>query len=59
MYYDCHRNRMMDPYVPSEIKHANIDMLFTFSEGDICYTLCRFIREVKKVNGDDYPPPTH
>ena len=29
-----------------------------FSKGDLCFTLCRFVREVKKMNGDDYPPNT-
>ena len=48
MYYDWHCNRVLDPYVPLQIKTANLDLLYTSSEGDLCYSLCRFIKEVKK-----------
>ena len=41
-----------------EIQSVDIEKLFTFSHGNFCYALCRFIREIKKVNGDDYPANT-
>ena len=58
MYCEWRRNRMLDPFVPNQIKSANLDLLFTFSEGDLCYALCRFIREVKKIDGSEFPPNT-
>ena len=56
MYDDWRRERMLDPYIPREICSANLNALFTFSEGDLDYSLARFIREVKKVDGTDFPP---
>ena len=58
MYVGWRRTRILDPYVPSEIKSADLENLRTFSQGDLCYALCRFIREIKKVNGEEYPPNT-
>ena len=51
MYDQWRANRLLDPYVPIQIKRANLDSLFTFSSGDLEYALCRFIREVKKWMG--------
>ena len=58
MYHQWRANRLLDPYVPIQIKRVNLDSLFTFSSGDLEYALCRFIREVKKVDGTDFPPNT-
>ena len=27
-------------------------------KSDLCYALCRFVREVKKLNGKEFPPNT-
>ena len=58
MYIGWRRSRILDPFVATQIKNADIEKLYMFSQGDFCYSLCRFIREIKKVNGDDYPPNT-
>ena len=58
MYDQWRNNRLLDPYVANEIKRANLSSLFTFSAGDLEYALCRFVREVKKIDGSDFPPNT-
>ena len=42
--------------VSSEILFANLEFVKSFSPGDLCHALCRFICEVKKIDGTDYPP---
>ena len=41
-----------------EILQANLEVLYTFTESDLCFVLLRFIREVKKLDGTEYPPNT-
>ena len=55
LYSDWHRNRIAVPGVCHQIVQANLEMLYTFTQGDLCYSLSRFIREVKKPDGSDYP----
>ena len=42
--------------VPPEIKRASLNALYTFSEIDLAYALSCFVREVKKVDGGEFPP---
>ena len=49
---------MLNPYVPDLINGADLESLFTFSAGDLEYALCRFVREVKKIDGSNFPPNT-
>ena len=58
MYDQWRSNRLLDAYVPDQIRRANLNALSTFSAGDLEYSLCRFVREVKKVDGSDFPPNT-
>ena len=58
MYEEWRRVRMMDPYVPSQIKTSDLNKLLTFSQGDFEYSMSRFVREVKKVDDSDFPPAT-
>ena len=58
LYSDWRRNRIAVPGVCYQIVQANLEMLYTFTQGDLCYSLSRFIREVKKLDGSDYPPNT-
>ena len=58
MFDQWRNNRLLDPYVSDSIKRANLNALFTFSAGDLEYALWRFVREVKKVDGSDFPPNT-
>ena len=58
MYDDWRQERLLDPFIPTQIHSANLNSLFTFSQGDLDYTMSRFIREVKKVDGSEFPPNT-
>ena len=58
MYSEWRRNRLAMPLCPPEIINANLDMVGTFAKNDLCHSLSRFIREVKKLDGSEYPPNT-
>ena len=51
-------NLAVGMYVPDQICRADLNLLFTFSPGDLEYALCRFVLEIKKVDGCEYPPNT-
>ena len=44
--------------VPIEFTRANLNALFTFNKSDLAFALSYFIRKIKKLNGDEYPPNT-
>ena len=58
LYCDWRRNRLGKPGTDYSILQANLEMLNGFAMGDLCHALCRFVREVKKLDGSDYPPNT-
>ena len=58
LYSDWRRNRMTLPGVDCSIIDANLEVLDGFSEFDLAYSLCRFVREVRKLDGSEYPPNT-
>ena len=58
MYNEWRGNRIGKPGVAGEILQANLELLYTFTEHDLGFALSRFIREVKKLDGSDYPPNT-
>ena len=58
MYNDWRRKCLLEPYPAEQIKNANLNSLFSFSQGDLEYALARFIREVRKVDMSEYPPNT-
>ena len=58
MYSQWRLNRMSDGQVPDEIVRANLDLVMGVENSDLCFALARFIREVKKIDGSDYPPNT-
>ena len=58
LYSEWRRNRISKPFCPNQIVNANLDLLFQITQVDLAYSLCRFIREVKKLNGEEYPPNT-
>ena len=58
LYNDWRSNRMSEGVIPSQIVNANLDLLGTLIESDLCYSLSRFVREVKKLNGSEYPANT-
>ena len=50
--------RMSLQGVPDEIIRCDLNSIGDFSKADLCFSMCRFIREVKKLDGSDYPPNT-
>ena len=58
MYCDWRRERLNKVKAPVEIINANLDDLYNVKQQDLCYTLSRFIGEVKKIDNTDYPPNT-
>ena len=43
---------------PDEILKANLDLLYTFDKRDLCYSLSKFVTEIKRLDGKEYPPNT-
>ena len=58
LYSGWRTNRLSKFCNSVEIVRADLDKLHQFNQNDLCYSLCRFIREVKKLNGEDFPPNT-
>ena len=48
MIYECE----------TQIKSADLDQLFYFTHADLCYSLCRFVTEVKREDESDFQPST-
>ena len=46
---------MKSVFVDREIRMCDLES-GEFSQKDLCYTMCRFINEVKKLNNSDFPP---
>ena len=49
-------NRIGKIGCPSEIVDADLNDVGQLSKGVLAFSLCRFVREVKKMDGSDYPP---
>ena len=58
MYDSWRANRLLDPFVASQIRCANLSSLSDFTQGDLAFSLCRFITEVKRLDGNEYLPNT-
>ena len=58
MYCDWRVSRLQKVKVPDEIFRGNLDDLYNVGHSDLCYALCCFISEVKKVDKTEYPPNT-
>ena len=56
MYMDWMRFRNKNPNL--ENVNCNIEELGSFSKEDLCHYLCKFITEVRKLDGSDFPPRT-
>ena len=55
--YDQWRNyRMSQKGVPDEIVRCDMNFVGQFTKADLCFSMCRFVREVKKLDGSEYPP---
>ena len=57
-YQEWRRNRLMTPGTSSEVVNANLELINQFSKYDLAYSLARFIHEVRKMDGSEYPPNT-
>ena len=57
-FVDWRINRMKITAADPEIVRVDFDQLFQLTQHDLCFAMCRFIREVKKINGEEYPPNT-
>ena len=49
---------MQSVAVPEQIRSADLKSLSSFTQADLCFSLSRFIHEVKRHDGGDYPPNT-
>ena len=58
LYCGWRSNRLKTYCENVEILRADLDRLVQFNQSDLCFAMCRFVREVKKLNGDEYPPNT-
>ena len=58
MYNEWREQRLMEKNVHNAIKLCDLDHLGTFTKRDLAYSLVRFVREIKKIDGSDYPPNT-
>ena len=55
LYGQWRLHRLREGIVPVEAVNANLDLLGSFSQHDLSFSLSRFVREVKKLDGSDYP----
>ena len=58
MYSEWRKNRLSSGLCVPEIINVNLDCVGMFAKIDLCYSMSSLIREVKKLDGSDYPPNT-
>ena len=58
LYRDWRQNRISIPGANVQLFNADLRFLENFNKAELCFALCRFFREVKKLDGRDYPPNT-
>ena len=58
LYSQWRLNRIGRAFCPNQIINANLDNLNSFSQVDLAFSLSHFIREIKKLDGNEYPPNT-
>ena len=58
MFCDWRTERLSDHGVPMQIQNCDLDRLSDVKQGDLAYSLSRFVREIKKLDGTEYPPNT-
>ena len=56
--YDDWRNTRIGDGCDLQIKKANLNALFSFGKQELAYSLIRFVTEIKRIDGKDYPPQT-
>ena len=58
MYNGWRSNRIFTSWPSVQIVRADLTKVNELNPTDLSYSLCRFIREIKKINGEEYPPNT-
>ena len=58
LYSEWRVNHIKTTVAGVQIMNVDLDRIFQFNKEYLCYSLCRFIREIKKMNGEEYPPST-
>ena len=58
LYNEWRCHRLENPLCPLEIIQANLKVTDQFEKGDLAFSLARFVREVRKLDGNEYPPNT-
>ena len=58
MYCEWREARLNDQNVAKEIIRADLNKVVELNKGDLAYALARFIREIRRLDGKDYPPNT-
>ena len=58
LFVDWYKNRMDNFCKDVEVVRCNLDQLNQFSKSDMCFAMSHFIREIKRMDGKDYPPNT-
>ena len=58
LYRDWRQNRISILGANVQLFNADLRFLENFNKAELCFALCRFVREVKKLDSRDYPPNT-
>ena len=58
LYSEWRRSRISYVGCADEIVKANLELLHSFDQREMCYSLSRFIREIRRLDGKEYPPNT-
>ena len=58
MYCQWRLMRLCDKNVDVEIVRADLFKVDMLLKSELAYAMCRFVREIKKLDGSDYPPNT-
>ena len=58
LYDQWRKNRIGMTDASVQIFNADLQFYKNFTKDELCYSLCRFVREVKRLDGNDYPPNT-
>ena len=58
MYSEWRRNRLANGMCPQQLIDCNLDLLGSFHQSQLSFALSRFIVEVRRLDGKEYPPNT-
>ena len=58
LYSEWQLNRMKQLFVDKAVRDVDLACVGEIEKANLCYALCRFITEIKKVDNSEYPPNT-